>query len=193
VSRSGRSSTVEAQPDGAALTLPRWAVVSDKRRAHIARVVALIEQWAGAMGLPAAERRAWSDAARWHDSLRDAPEDQLRAITGDATGDANLLHGPAAAVQLHRGGERRRDVLDAVRFHTVGSAAWGATGRALYMADFLEPGRSFARGDRAFLARQVPHDFDGTFRQVVRSRLEWTLRDGKQLLPETVALWNTVR
>ena len=61
------------------------------------------------------------------------------------------------------------------------------------MADFLEPGRSFAQADRAFLARHVPDDFDGVFRQVVRSRIEWTLREGRSMYPETVALWNQLR
>jgi HD superfamily phosphohydrolase YqeK len=103
------------------------------------------------------------------------------------------LHGPAAATRLAADGERRIDVLDAVRWHTVGSSEWGTTGRALYMADFLDPGRAFARAERADLARQVPLNFDGAFRQVVRMRLEWTLREGKALLPSTVTLWNAVR
>ena len=34
---------------------------------------------------------------------------------------------------------------------------------------------------------------DGVFRQVVRMRLEWTLREGKELFPEAVDLWNAVR
>jgi 2-amino-4-hydroxy-6-hydroxymethyldihydropteridine diphosphokinase len=83
-------------------------------------------------------------------------------------------------------------VLEAIRWHTVGNGAWSRTGRALYMADFLEPGRSFARADRAFLASHLVHDFDGVFRQVVRQRLEWSLREGNQLYPETVSLWNDV-
>jgi 2-amino-4-hydroxy-6-hydroxymethyldihydropteridine diphosphokinase len=61
------------------------------------------------------------------------------------------------------------------------------------MADFLEPGRRFLQADRAFLAQHLPHDFDGVFRQVVRMRLEWTLREGKELFPEAVDLWNAVR
>ena len=69
-------------------------------------------------------------------------------------------------------------MLDAIRHHTIGDPAWARTGRALYMADFLEPGRTFARADRAFLAAQVPHDFEGVFRQVVRARIEWALREG---------------
>jgi HD superfamily phosphohydrolase YqeK len=175
------------------LDLPSWACVSETRRAHIARVAALLERWAAELRLSEGEARAWRDAGRWHDALRDAPEGELRALTGDLALPTNLLHGPAAAARLATAGERRADVLDAVRWHTVGSSAWARCGRALYMADFLDPGRSFARADRAFLAAHVAGDFDGVFRQVVRQRIEWSLREGKGLFPETVALWNAVR
>ena len=157
------------------------------------RVVALIDQWAAAMELSERHRAAWHDAALWHDALRDAPESLLRTLTGDAESDASLLHGPASAERLAADGERRSDVLSAIRWHTTGSVDWNATGRALYMADFLEPGRQFASAERSDLAQQVPCDFDGTFRHVVRMRLEWALREGKGLIPRTVALWNSVR
>jgi 2-amino-4-hydroxy-6-hydroxymethyldihydropteridine diphosphokinase len=104
-----------------------------------------------------------------------------------------MLHGPAAAARLAAAGEQRTSVLDAVRYHTVGCATWDRAGRALYMADFLEPGRSFGLADRAFLTANVPHDFDGVFRQVVRQRLEWALREGNVLYHESVELWNSVR
>src|ERR687886_1878383 len=106
---------------------------------------------------------------------------------------AKMLQGPAAAARLAREGEGRTSVLEAIRWHTVGCQTWDRVGRALYMADYLEPGRAFARSERAFLAAQVTHDFDGTFRQVVRHRLEWALREGNALLPEAVALWNSLR
>ncbi len=175
------------------LVLPAWAEVSDARRAHIVRVMALLGGWAAALGVPAAEAADWQDAGRWHDALRDAPEQTLRALTGDASSRATMLHGAAAAAVLEREGERRTDVLDAIRYHTIGDARWARTGRALYMADFLEPGRRFARADRAFLAAQVPHDFDGVFRQVVRTRIEWALREGHPVFPETIGLWNSLQ
>lgn len=175
------------------LPLPGWAVVSEKRRAHIARVTALLESWAARLGVDAEEARAMRDVGVLHDALRDAPEERLRALSGDSVSPVDLLHGPAAAELLAREGERRAAVLEAVRWHTLGSPAWGRVGRALYMADFLEPGRRFAVADRAFLAAHAADDFDGTFRQVVRMRLEWSLREGKELFPAAVALWNSVR
>jgi HD superfamily phosphohydrolase YqeK len=179
----------------AAVLLPSWAQVSEKRRAHIARVTALLDRWAAEMSLTSGEAKAWHDAGRLHDALRDASEAELRQMvrgTPFADSPAGVLHGPAAAARLEREGETRAGVLLAVRWHTVGNAAWDQTGRALFMADFLEPGRGFLRHDRGFLSSLLPRDFDGVFRQVVRMRLEWTLREGKPLFPESIVLWNSV-
>jgi HD superfamily phosphohydrolase YqeK len=160
------------------LDLPSWACASAGRREHIARVVTLLEDWAAAMDLPPDERAAWIDAGRFHDVLRDLPDARL--------------HGPTAAERLQREGETRRSVLEAVRHHTTGSVSWDRTGKALFMADYLEPGRPFDREGRALLAARVVNDFDGVFRQVVRARIEWALKEGHQLYPQTVELWNSL-
>ena len=176
------------------VAMPPWAQVSDKRLAHIQRVTSLLDDWAAKLCLSAADARAWHDAGRLHDALRDAPESVLRELAGDREDYVvEMLHGPAAAELMRRDGETRAELLDAVQFHTIGSRTWGRLGRALYMADYLEPGRKFSRADRAYLAAQAPQDFDATFRQVVRARLEWSLREGMRLYPEAVALWNAVR
>ena len=175
------------------IALPAWAQVTEKRRAHIARVTGLLDRWAASLAASPDEARAWHDVGILHDALRDAPEDVLRRLTGDADRPMHILHGPAVAERLSRDGEGRTDVLEAIRWHTLGSAHWGRTGKALYMADFLEPGRPFSRSDRAFLAAHAVTDFDGVFRQVVRTRIEWTVREGKMLFPETADLWNSVR
>ncbi|MHB1298536.1 MAG: hypothetical protein ACYC0B_08420 [Gemmatimonadaceae bacterium] len=172
---------------------PAWAKVGERRQQHIARVTALLDRWAVQLHLPEDEAVAWHDVGVLHDALRDAPEQELRALAGPLELPIDVLHGPAAANRLLADGETRESVLGAVRWHTVGNANWDRTGRALYMADFLEPGRRFLIADRAFLADHLPHDFDGVFRQVVRMRLEWTLREGKALFPEAVGLWNSVR
>ncbi|WP_411281944.1 hypothetical protein [Gemmatimonas sp.] len=185
--------TPEMLSDQPRLELPSWSIVTDKRRAHIARVVGLLRTWAHALALSSTEAHAWMDAGAWHDALRDADEPRLRTETGDLTRPIGLLHGPAAAIRLVAFGETRQDVLDAIRWHTVGQTSWSRVGQALYMADFLEPGRSFMQADRAFLASTVPLAFDQVFRQVVRLRIEWAIREGKGLAPETVALWDSVR
>lgn len=176
-----------------ALDMPDWAQVGERRLAHIVRVTDLLDRWAVQLKLDATEAQAWHDVGRFHDALRDAPEAELRRLATGHDLPLEVLHGPAAAAHLESIGERRSAVLNAVRWHTMGSAGWDRAGRALYMADFLEPGRNFMRTDRAFLAEHLAHDFDGVFRQVVQMRLEWTLREGKALFPEAVGLWNSIR
>jgi len=175
------------------LVLPDWAKVSDKRRKHIARVTTLLVQWADEIGVSDEERRDWMHAGLLHDALRDADESELRALAKDPIREEELLHGPAVANLLAPTGEVSAPALLAIRYHTVGSPDWNRVGKALYMADFLEPGRRFAKRDRAFLASQVPSDFDGVFQQVVRAKLAWSLHEGHSLFPETVELWNSFR
>jgi 2-amino-4-hydroxy-6-hydroxymethyldihydropteridine diphosphokinase len=179
--------------DVATNELPPWAEVGERRRAHIARVTALLDEWAQAMRLPPDEARAWHDAGCWHDALRDAEPGGLVELADDPELPLKALHGPAAAARLRADGETRESVLQAIAWHTVGSPDWDRTGRALYMADYLEPGRTFAREERAALASAVPRGFDSTFREVVRHRLIWALREGYPLHHQTVSLWNAVR
>jgi HD superfamily phosphohydrolase YqeK len=175
------------------IELPPWGIASPKRRAHIARVTELALSWADAMRVDEEERSAWRGATRWHDALRDAKDDELRAIVPHLDWPVSLLHGPAAAVRLAEDGERRTSVLDAIFWHTIGNAKWDRTGRVLYMADYLEPGRQFDRKERAALAASVPVDFDGTFRAVVKRRLGEKREKGEKLRKESAELWESVQ
>ena len=160
------------------MSLPAWAQVSPERRAHIERVVALLNHWADEMHVDAKERERWVRAGWLHDAMRDAP-------LGDP-----LAHGPAAADRAASDGERDRGLLNAVRFHTVGSPDWDDVGRMLYLADFLDPGRDFASAERAEFARRVPIERNDILREVARRRIEWILRSGWSIPPATVAFWN---
>jgi HD superfamily phosphohydrolase YqeK len=174
------------------LDLPVWACASAGRRNHIARVVTLLEEWGKDLALSGDELSAWVDAGRYHDALRDATPAELRLLVSDAAIPDAVLHGVAAAARLEREGEARASVLEAVRSHTTGSAAWDRTGKALFMADYLDSARPFDRERRALLAARVVNDFDGVFRQVVRARIEWALHEGHSLYPQTVELWNSL-
>ncbi len=54
-----------------------------------------------------------------------------------------LLHGPCAAEVLrHEYGVENREITDAVRYHTLGKPGLGKIGQVLYIADYIEPGRT---------------------------------------------------
>ena len=72
-----------------------------------------------------------------------------------------------------------------MRWHSVGWVGWGRTGRALYCADFLEPGRSFDQEGRAALAERFPEAPDEVLRQVVVARFAYADSQGWSHPPES--------
>lgn len=174
--------------------LPAWSRVGPARRAHIERVVRLADDWGVAL--------AWSDpdrerlrAAGWlHDALRDAPPEELQSLVPSNLQalPPKLLHGPAAAERARADGIEDEDVLAAVAYHTVGHPDLGLLGRLLYLADYLEPGRSFDPVGRAALRARMPGDWRAVLKAVVRSRVNHLLDAGNPVRPETMGFWNSV-
>jgi len=162
------------------MALPAWAVVSPKRRAHIERVVGLLDAWATAMHAPEAQRARWLRAGWLHDALRDAPH------------ASELEHGPRAAERAAQDGERDQGVLAAVRYHSLGYAGWDQVGRMLYLADYLEPGRRFDQEVRRALAARVPAERDRVLQEVAGRRIERVIESGWPLVCETVDFWNSL-
>jgi HD superfamily phosphohydrolase YqeK len=173
--------------------LPDWARAAEKRRAHIGRVAALLGEWAQALGLSEPERTRWVAAGWLHDVLREAHPDELRPLVPEAFRDlpGKLLHGPAAAERL--AGEADAELLEAIRYHTLGSARFGQLGRALYLADFLEPGRRYEPEWTAALRARMPHEFNAVLREVVEARVRYVTESGSTLHPETRALYEQVQ
>ena len=176
------------------LELPEWAVATPARRAHIARVAALVRDWADERDLPSYEKSRWFQAAILHDALRDAPPQQLRNHVPQEFGNWPdlLLHGPAAAERLRRDHMRDEGVLMAITYHTVGHPELDEAGRALYLADFLEPGRTFDPIGRAAWRARMPHDMPAVLREVVGARIEHMVHSQRPIRSETLAFWNQI-
>ena len=172
--------------------LPEWAVVTPRRREHIARVAALMRDWADRLHLSGGDRARWTAAGTLHDALRDAGAAELRELLGDEFADfpPPLLHGPAAAHRL--AADADDELLDAIRYHTVGHPRLGRLGRALYLADFLEPGRDFAEGWRDGLRRRMPEALEEVLVEVIASRLGHLLEARRPIRAETAAFWSAV-
>jgi len=174
--------------------LPAWTVTRADRREHIDRVAALLAQWADAGRVNAAEKKRWLQAAYLHDALRDARPSELRsAVPAEfAEWPDLLLHGPAAAARLRSEGFRDEGILNAITYHTVGHPDLDAAGRALYLADFLEPGRNFDPIGRAAWRARMPHDLDNVLREVLAARIQHMIASHRPMRSETLAFWNQV-
>jgi HD superfamily phosphohydrolase YqeK len=174
-------------------TLPGWAEVSAERYEHARRVATLLDRWAAEQGLEGDERRRWRLAGWLHDSLRDAEperirdwidEPALRALPG------GFLHGPASASRLAAGGVTDEQLMDAIRYHTLGRPNPADLDLALIAADALEPGRVSRPAWRAALRARMPQALHAVAAEVVGERLGRSLAAGTPLRLEMVALWN---
>jgi len=174
--------------------LPEWAVASDARRAHMGRVAGLMRDWSEALGLDDDDRVRWRAVGHLHDVLRDEESAVLRERTPPDLRDlpGPLLHGPAAAERLRVAGVRDGELLSVVAFHTVGDPSFGRFGRALYAADFLEPGRTFLAEWRAALRARVPAELDDVIFEIVGARIKSLVERGTAVLPRTIRFWNTL-
>jgi 2-amino-4-hydroxy-6-hydroxymethyldihydropteridine diphosphokinase len=184
---------IETVERAAAGELPSWAEVKPKRKAHIERVALLVAEWALARPVDEAERKRWLAAAWLHDAFRDAQPETLRPLLSDEFADwpGPLLHGPASAAKLRGEGETDEPLLRAIAYHTVGHSEFDAAGRALYLADFLEPGRTFDPVGRAVLRARMPQDENSVLREVLRNRMAHLITSHKKIRRETVAFWNS--
>jgi HD superfamily phosphohydrolase YqeK len=111
-------------------------------------------------------------------------------LAPDDWGVPALRHGPAAAERAAQDGEADPGILDAVRYHSVGYLSWDSVGRILYLADYLEPGRSFHQSEHELLLQRVPHDLENVLREVASQRIADAVISGARLLAETTAFWN---
>ena len=172
--------------------LPEWAAAGAGRRAHMGRVSELLGAWADGMSLPPHDRTRWRAVGYLHDALRDEEPEALRRRVPpfDRALPGPLLHGPAAAERLRIDGVEDGELLRAVAWHTVGDAGFRTLGRALYAADFLEPGRTYLPDWRAELRDRMPHELDRVVCAVARARIERGLERGRPLLTRTVDFWN---
>ena len=160
----------------------------------MARVAELLDQWAASLQLSDDERARWRAAGHLHDALRDEDAGVLLARVPPSLRPlpGPVLHGPAAAERLRIGGVDDGELLTAVGFHTLGDPRMKALGRAVYAADFLEPGRSFRAPWRAALRARMPGDLDEVVTEIARARIGRLLERGGAVHPSTVDFWNTL-
>jgi 2-amino-4-hydroxy-6-hydroxymethyldihydropteridine diphosphokinase len=158
------------------------------------RVAELLDSWASRLGLSETDRQRWRALAYLHDCLKEAPEEALRAELGPPFDSlpGPVIHGPAAAARLAADGVDDPELLDAVRYHTLGHPRLGAAGRALYAADFLEPGRDLRNEWRKQLRDRMPEALDAVVKEIVAARITYLIGEGRPVRQETVAFWNAL-
>lgn len=172
--------------------------LSPARFAHTEGVVSTAATLAGQYGLDPGPLRL----AGWiHDVAKELPDAELVALAGRG-GEIRpveraapyLLHG-RAAILLARDvlGLADPAVISAVEFHTTGDPAMSTSDKAFYLADLIEPSRTFAWIDqvRALVAAgSTPADLDAALLFALTCQLRRLLKHGALIDPRALALYN---
>ena len=167
--------------------LPEWAQASEGRRAHMARVSQLLRSWAEKRGEIDQEVVRWAALGFLHDMMRDADPAEMRAMVDPtfASLTDKALHGPAAAVRLRECGVEDDELVHAVEYHTLGSREFRDLGKALYAADFLEPGRKTESDWQAGLRERLPSELEAVVREIAEARVGYLIEKGRPVRAET--------
>jgi len=174
--------------------LPPWADCGRKRREHMGRVSDLMGTWAELQGRRKTEVNRWRAAGFLHDVVRESSPDELRQYMSEKrlALPPKAYHGPAGAALLAQDGVGDEEFLHAIRWHTLGSPSFGPIGKALYAADFLEPGRRSRRRWREGLRERAPRNLDRVVREIVGSKIDYLVRAEMPVHRRTVRFWNSL-
>lgn len=164
---------------------------------HCLRVAAAAERIAEAYGV---DRETARTAGLLHDWSRDLSDEDLLAeadrhsLPIDPVDVARpyLLHARAAAADLR---ESRpgipEDVLGAVEAHTLGAEAPSDVDKVVYVADMVEPARSF-RGADDLRAAVGEVTLDELYAMACATTLVHLVESRRLIHPQTVRSWNAI-
>lgn len=153
-----------------------------------------MDTWAQRAGLSDDDRARWRATGLLHDVLRDADFDDLRQMVAPDLRDkpGKMLHGPGAAARLREEGVDDEPLLLAIAWHTLGHPDFDMLGKALYLADYTEPGRDYDSKKLARKRERVPSEMDAVLLDVATDRVRRSVKKGRPLLAPTVGFWNAL-
>lgn len=169
----------------------RAEIGGEHRFAHTVRVARFAERLAFAHGEdPGRARLAGMlhDLARLYSIPRLLAACHERGLPIDEFEARNplVLHARLGAeIARERFGVTDAGVLSAIARHTVAAAEMSRLDAILYLADGLEPGRTFA--DRAYYAELAFHDLEGAMDALLRSTIAYLERRNLDVSPHTLA------
>lgn len=163
----------------------------EHRYAHCMRVARAADLLAQRHGVDAGKARLAGllhDLARLYSPERLIAECEARGLSIDAAERAHptLLHAKlGAALAREQFGIDDGEVLSAIEKHTTGAGEMSSLDCVVYLADSLEPGRSFA--ERAGLWRLACDDLAAAMRGVLLLGIRHNGRKGRATVAATLA------
>ncbi|MBO0461164.1 MULTISPECIES: bis(5'-nucleosyl)-tetraphosphatase (symmetrical) YqeK [Enterococcus] len=137
-----------------------------------------------------------SIAALTHDYAKERPDDEFKLVIERDHFDPELLaygnaiwHGLVGASFVERElGITDEEILQAIRVHTTGAAEMSLLDKIIYVADYIEPGRSFPGVKEARELAMI--DLDEAVAFETKHTLAHLIAQEQQIYPKTIETYN---
>ena len=167
----------------------------DDRFKHIMGVVRVSKQIARREGY---DRARVELAGLLHDLAKGMAEQELKELVGQSGWVVDqvemevpgLLHAPVGAyLALTKFNIKDPEILEAIRYHTIGNPAMGLLARIIYIADYIEPNRSFP--DIETIRRISEKGIVPAIIAISGNIIKYNLERGRIVHPNTLLLRNS--
>ncbi|GEN86407.1 bis(5'-nucleosyl)-tetraphosphatase (symmetrical) YqeK [Oceanobacillus sp. FSL W8-0428] len=136
-------------------------------------------------------------AALFHDYCKYDSLEEMKKIIETNSKLPNLLlsfhhelwHGPVASVQIEeRYTVTDQEIKDAIFFHTTGRANMTMLDKIIFLADYIEPGRSFPGLDEVRAAAKT--DLTKACYQAARNTVHFLMEKNRTVYPDSFHAYN---
>ncbi|MFE5426991.1 bis(5'-nucleosyl)-tetraphosphatase (symmetrical) YqeK [Peribacillus simplex] len=135
-------------------------------------------------------------AAIFHDYAKFRPKEEMEQIIIDEKMDPALLeynmelwHAPVGAYLVKKeAGIQDAEILDAIAYHTSGRVGMSLLDKVVYLADYIEPGRSFPGVDE--VRQTAKQNLDHAVIQALRNTVVFLMKRNQAIYPDTFKTYN---
>lgn len=167
--------------------------LTGERLEHVLRVTELAKKYAAQYGISVYDAE---QAALLHDIAKCMDKESLRHHLQEGKGDARLFdfhpelwHGPVGALLAKQEfGIDNVDVLNAIHYHTTGRAHMSMLEKIIYVADLLEPERSFPGVEQ--LRKLANESIDDAMKASICHSIEYLVSKRVAIYPDSFDCYN---
>ena len=145
-----------------------------------------------------ADRQKTEIAAIFHDYAKFRPKDEMRQVIIDQGFPKDLLeyspelwHAPVGAYLVRcEIGIEDKEILNAIKYHTSGRPEMTLMEKCVFIADYIEPGRSFPGVDE--VREMVQQDLDQAIALSLRNTVQFLMKKNQPVYPATFFTYNSI-
>lgn len=135
-------------------------------------------------------------AAIFHDYAKFRPAEEMKQVIIKERLPVHLLqfhhelwHAPVGAYFVEKDvGITDREILDAIKYHTSGRAGMTLLEKIIYVADYIEPGRSFPGVDE--VRKLANENLDHALIQALKNTMIFLMNKNQPIFPDTMDTYN---